>query len=164
MELADDDLDVHAGLAEKSENFDHPAAGDGAGAVGIAVDLHVDHLAVARFHGPAGVDEDVVVEPDVERHDEGLIGMLVKAADHGAMRAAKHTHHFADDQFPLAELLVLRLLLVDADDDQVAVHGALHPAAVDVDVGLIAAAAVDRAVAVGMDADASGGVGGELQE
>ena len=108
VELADDQLDVDAGLADHAEDFDDAAAGDVAGAVGIAVDLDVHHLLIARVHRAVAIDDDVVIEARVERRDERLIGIGVKAADDGAMRAAQHFRHFADDEFALADGVVLR--------------------------------------------------------
>ena len=164
LELADDQLDVDARLADETENFDDAAAGDVAGAVGVAVDLDVDHLLVARVHRAVAVDDDVVVEPRVERRHERLVGIGVKAADDGAVRAAQHRRHFADDELALPDGVELRAVLVDANDDEIAVHRALHGAAVDEDVGLLAAAAEHGAVAVGVHANAAGVIRRELEE
>ena len=161
--LADDHFDVDAGLADEAEDFDHAAAGVRRGAVGIAVELHVHHLAVARVHRGAGLDDDVGVDARIERRDPRLLLVVVKAADDGAVGAAENRRHFADVEVAVAHALDLRVLAVAADDDEVAIHRALHVAAVDVDVGTLAAA-VDRAVAVGVHADAAGVVGRELEE
>ena len=61
------------------------------------------------------------------------------------------------------ELAELRIPLVDAHDDKVAIHRPFHQLAVDVDVGILGAAE-DGAVAVGMHLHGAGVVRRELQE
>src|SRR3954453_21136576 len=161
--LADDDLDVDAGLADEAEDLDDAAAGVRGGAVGVGVELHVHHLAVARVHGLAALDHDVGVDARIERRDPRRVLVGVKTADHGAVRAAQHLRDLAGVVVAVADALDLRVLAVAAHDDEVAVHGALHGPAVDVDVGTLAAA-VDRAVAVGVYTDAAGVVRRELEE
>jgi hypothetical protein len=88
----------------------------------------------------------------------------VKAAGHGAMRAAQHFRYFADDEFALADGVVFRRMLVDADDDQIAVHRTFHRAAIDEDVGLFSATAEHGAVSVGMHANLAGVIRRELEQ
>ena len=164
MKLADDQLDVDAGLADHAENFDDAAARDVAGAVGIAVDLDVHHLLIARVERAVVIDDDVVIEARVERRHVRLIGIRVKASGHSAMRAAQHLRHFSDDELALADGVVLRRVLVDADDDEIAIHRAFHRAAIDENVRLFAASAEDRAVAVGMHANLAGVIRRELEQ
>ena len=63
--------------------------GEVGGAVGIAVDLDVDHLAVARVHRVVVIDDDVVSMRESKGTTYGC-GSAVKAADDGAVRAAQH--------------------------------------------------------------------------
>jgi hypothetical protein len=158
--LADHDLDVDAGIADEAEDLDDAALREMGGAIGIAVDLHVDHLPFPRVHGL--VDEDVVVDAHVERHDVRL-GVEVEPPHHRAMRAAEDLHHLAVDELAVADAAYAGLLLVDADDHEVAVHGTFQRLAVDVDLGL-ALTSKHRAVAVVVNLDRAGVVRRELEQ
>ena len=79
------------------------------------------------------------------------------------MRAPKDLRDFADDDVAVVQLAIGGTFLVDANDDQVAVHGTLHRSAIDVDIELFVAAG-DGPVAVGMHADAAGVVGREFEK
>ncbi len=161
--LADDHFDVHARIADEAEDLHDAAAGKVRGAVGITVDLHVDHLAVAGVARAVGLDQDVGVDSEIERHDVRLDFVRVKASHDGVVGAAQDLRHFTDDEVTAVELAEGRRLLVDAYYDQIAVHRSAHGAAVDVDVGL-GVAAEDRAVAVGVNFDAAGVVRRELEQ
>ena len=82
------------------------------------------------------------------------------------MRCARRSTcvDFADDEVRRPRILwYFGWRLVDAHDDEIAVHRALHRLAVDEDVGLFAAAE-DGAVAVGMHADPAGVIRRELEQ
>src|SRR5947207_13871550 len=121
VELADYGLDVDARRSDESEALDDAAAGEAAGAIGIAIDLHVHHLAVFGIHRGVGVDEDVVIEADIEWHDERLFWIGVKSADDVAMRPAQHLRDLTDDDVAVLDLAIGRTFLVDAHDDEIAV-------------------------------------------
>jgi hypothetical protein len=160
--LADDHFDVHAGIADHAQDLDHASAGEMRGAVGIPVDLDVHHLAVARVERGVVVDEDVGVDADVEWHDVRF-GAGVKAADHGTVRAAEDAHDLAVDVLAVADAAALGGPLVHPDDHQVAVHGAFHVAALDIDVRL-AVSPQHVAVAVVVDLDRTGVIRRELEQ
>jgi len=61
-------------------------------------------------------------------------------------------------------MMVLSLVRNYLPSHEIAVHGALHAAAIDIDVRLVAAAAVDGAVAVRVNPDRAGGIRRELQQ
>jgi hypothetical protein len=86
----------------------------------------------------------------------------VEPADDVAVRAAEDARDLARHEVAAVELPPLRLALLDAHDDEVAVHRAFHLLAVDVDVALVAAE--NRAVAVGMNFDSAGVVRRELEK
>ena len=89
--------------------------------------------------------------------------MVVKTADNGPVCAPQDLGDFADEEIAIVETAVVRILLVHANDDQVAVHRSLHGPPIDVDVRLFVAAE-DCSVAIGMNLDASGMIGGEFQK
>ncbi len=88
VELANDDFNVHAGIADESEDFDDAPRGQRIGAIGIAVQLDVHHLAVAGVHRLSTLDEDVVVDTGIERHDERLARVGMESTDDRAMCSA----------------------------------------------------------------------------
>ncbi len=134
VELPDDDLDVDARLAEHAQFLDHAAERERFGA-GIALDVDVDHLALARAHRRARIDLDVLVEAGVERAKEGR-GRLMEAADDRAVLPLEDARDLSLEILPLAEHFHLRAARVETDQNDVAVHRPCHLPPVDVEIGL----------------------------
>src|SRR5439155_11154041 len=133
-------LDIDARLTDEAEELDDAAVSEVRAAIGIAIDLDVHHLAVARAHRVfLAVDDDVGIDAEVVRHDEGLPIAAVKTSDDGAMRAPKNLRDLAGDEIASAKFFEFWMALIDAHDHEIAVHRPLHRIAIDVDVGLVTA-------------------------
>ncbi len=130
VELADDDLDVDAGIVDVAQHLDDPPhriARRGR----PADDLHRHHLPRLRLAGAGAFgDVDVHQHAAVERHDERHAARVHHvAADDGGRAALEDADDHAFRPVVIAPPL-------DADDHPVAVHGLAEIGAGDVDVAL----------------------------
>jgi hypothetical protein len=117
VEVADGDVDLHAGGKVVAEDLDDAAGGDGT--VGRVVgDLDRDELAVGR-HEVAALHQDLLGQALVVGDHVGLAVLGVVAADHGVQAAL-------DDAHDLAFGTALVVVAGDAREHDVAVEDAAH--------------------------------------
>ncbi len=137
--LAHRDLDLHAGVVDFAQHLDH-ATDRLHVAVRIFQDLHAHHLADLRLALPLGRDQDVAAQALVLGRHHQRAALRQQPADHVAVGPLQHL-----DDLPLRTPAAV--IADHAHQCAVAMHGLLHFALGQEDVGL-AVVADEEAVAV----------------